>query len=214
MSYLTETEVATRQLFQALDYYNALLKAIDPPVFVGSAKKQEEFERNLEDWREKKRSEIDSSLERARAYAAKQFSRDTISGSIIQIAAMGLQLEGQPGEPPQVFAEIFDEMKKGKAKVLPFCCGREIRGVPAGLISYAARNQYNHQDEQNLNRLNTAIFDTLAYNHGVEGFEDFKEPAFDLENQHLQVYAGNAMHILGWFSYKDYRREMDLLLDP
>jgi len=90
---------------------------------------------------------------------------------------MGIKLEGHPCQPP----EIFRSMISDEGEILNFCCGRSVRGVPVGLIIYATRNQYNHQDANSLNKLNTTIFDTLAYNHGIKGMENVKEPAFECE---------------------------------
>jgi hypothetical protein len=116
MSYLTETEVATKQLFEALDYYQKLLEALDPPVFVASATSKEQVDKRFEDWLAKKITEIESSIERQRAYSAQQFSRDMISGSIFQVAAMGIQLEGIPREPPRCFAQLFSQDRNAAAR--------------------------------------------------------------------------------------------------
>ena len=210
MSYLQETEVAVSQLFESLEYYEKLLQNIKTPICSFSAASDEDANKKLEQWSRDNRDEIDASLERQREYSAKQFSRDTICGAILQIAAMGLQLEGRKHTPRKKFAHLISGKRNCNARY--FCCGREVRGVPAGLIIYAARNQYNHQDSETLNDLNTEIFDTLALNHGIDAIPDVKDPGFNLATQSLTIYAGNALFILGWKTYDLYLEDMRKLL--
>jgi hypothetical protein len=85
--------------------------------------------------------------------------------------------------------------------------------VPIGLIIYAARNQYNHWDEEHLrNRVNEWVFNTLATRHGIKGAEKFKDPAFDLNNKMIQIFSSNVVFILGWHSYDLYLADMENLL--
>jgi hypothetical protein len=186
------------------------LKEIKTPICSFSAASDEDAKQKLEQWSRDNRREIDASLQRQREYSAKQFSKDTICGAILQIAAMGMQLEGFKHAPPHEFAHLISAKRNPNARY--FCCGREVRGVPAGLIIYAARNQYNHQDSETLSELNTAIFDTIALNHGLKTMPHTKDPGFNLDNQSLKIYAGNALFVLGWNSYELYLEDMQALL--
>lgn len=90
-----------------------------------------------------------------------------------------------------------------------FCVGKEIKGVPIGLIIYAARNQYNHMDEEQYNKQTTSVFDELAR---YEMTDNIKHPAFDLKNPDIINYSHNVLALLSWNKYESYLSDMQKLI--
>ncbi len=92
---------------------------------------------------------------------------------------------------------------------VPFCIGRQVHGVPVGLIVSAARNQYNHWDNER-HEATRRIFDALCaafYNH------PFYDLAFDVGNPTITIRANEVLlGALHWTTYDRYEEEIRLLL--
>jgi hypothetical protein len=74
-----------------------------------------------------------------------------------------------------------------------FCVGRQIGGMPVGLIIYAARNHYNHAGEGRLSRKNELVFNYL---HTLRP-DPPNGLSFDIyDGSHY--YAYSALCALGW----------------
>jgi hypothetical protein len=97
-------------------------------------------------------------------------------------------------------------------KAARFCIGREIRGVPLGLVIYAARNQHTHFEDSELREPSCEVFRRLAENHGLKSEEPFVDPAFDLDNKGLVSYASNCTALMEWRNYSSYEADMRALL--
>ena len=134
-------------------------------------------------------------------YLGQTISAGAICGSILQIAFMGIKLFSKRKILPE---SCKDFLSKNDKRVI-FCIGREVRGVPVGLIIYAARIQYNHMDEELNNPVAQAVFEKIATYETKGGCKD---PAFDLANPVLKNYSQNIVSLLGWKNYKTYLREM------
>ena len=100
-------------------------------------------------------------------------AREVIAGSILQIAYIAIRryavFKGKSGNALHFESEInrlireSPEARSKKLFSLPdqFCVGRDIGHLPLGMIVYAARNQYNHFDEDRLTIVNEVVFNHL-----------------------------------------------------
>lgn len=207
--YLKETEPAVKNLFENLEQYYAILNKIKWPIFIPPHTSEEVSEAAFKKWQRKNWAAYKRASERQRKYLGYRFSIGTICGSILQIPYMGISLYSRNKAVPPELSSII----KPGHKVVRFCIGRAVNEVPIGLIIYAARNQYNHWDEEHLgDRVNEWVFNTLATGHGINGAEKFKDPAFDLNNKMIHIFSSNVVFILGWHSYDLYLADMKNLL--
>ena len=120
---------------------------------------------------------------------------------------MAIRLYSQNRSIPASCAQLVRSSHKS---AIPFCIGSERHGIPIGLIIYAARNQYNHWDDEEPHEVTKSVFHSLsaALCHNM-----LADLAFDLSNPTINVYANEVLLIaLGWRSYDAYLSEMRALL--
>lgn len=127
--------------------------------------------------------------------------REAIAGSILQIAFMGMKHFPRTGKKSEVvlLLEQNIQVKTGKSYSYPrqYCIGRQIADIPIGLVIFAARNQYNHQDEpvEKLEYYNRIVFETLDFIYGEIGTTGL---GFDLYSEKSLTYAFSVLMLLGW----------------
>jgi hypothetical protein len=150
-------------------------------------------------------------LKHAKRYLDLTLSEATFAGAILQVAATGIRRLSRNDTVPHSCGSIILN-KKGEVieAVLPFCIGREVYGLPAGLIVYAARNQYNHWDDDQPHFLTQRIlgvmsaavrcdpWNDLAFNHGDFG------PGI--------LATGMLFTALRWTDYARYEADMRSML--
>jgi len=203
--YLKQTESAVVKLFEGIDSYLKIPKVI---VYMGDVEDNDAWQ----DWLNKNRVSIQSSLKSQKEFFAESFAHATMCGSLLQIAAMGIQLFS---ENKNILEELPGNIGSLiTPKSVKFCIGRLVSKLPIGLIIYAGRNQYNHMDldASAFNKLNKAIFNHLAENYYDDTKEFFKDPAFDLENRLLINFSSNITALLGWRNYESYYSDMKSLI--
>jgi len=200
--YLRRTESAFRKLFDARQSYIQILKTAPNPSLVGALPEDVDFDSRIAAWVSENRATIDNAMEAQRRFFAESVAHATICGSLLQLAYMALQLYSKNAQVPTTFKGLV------KPNAIKFCVGREVRGVPAGLIVYAGRNQYSHMDESQLSALNTAVFEALATNY-IPGVRD---PAFDFQTRNLLTYAANIIGLLEWDTYEVLRDDIVSML--
>ena len=93
-----------------------------------------------------------------------------------------------------------------------FCVGRMVRGVPIGLVVYAARNQHTHFNEPPLREPSTSVFERLTSGPEFGTSLAFRDPAFDLRNPAILSFAANVTALLGWRNYEQYIGDIRLAL--
>lgn len=183
-SYLVETEPASEGLFKLLNQYGwQKMRAI---VDLLNTKSSEELE-----------------SKKAKT-AAVDVAREVISGSILQIAYVGIKEYASPiGKSAGALHfeskmnELISESTNARVKrfTLPdaFCIGREIGELPMGLVVYAARNQYNHFYEDRLAVVSEVIFNylNLLWPNPKNGL------SFNLYDE-KNFYCYSALSALGW----------------
>jgi hypothetical protein len=139
------------------------------------------------------------------AYIEQAFAMAILCGSVLQVAAKSIECYSTNETVPDSVKSIVGDSRVAK----PFCIGREVRGVPIGLVIFAGRNQHIHFNEPSLKPVNKAVFERIAAWPEVEGCKD---PALYLNNPLLDSYAANITFILGWRSFEAYSTDMAFLL--
>ena len=129
--------------------------------------------------------------------------RDAIAGAILQIAFMGMRLFPKTGSKNDTVAFLERRVnetvtsKKECSYPQSYCVGREIIGIPVGLLIFAARNLYNHQDEpvkklQYYNKIIFEVLDNCFKKIGTTGL------GFDLHSDKPIMYSYSVVMLLGW----------------
>lgn len=148
-------------------------------------------------------------LELAGKYFDLKFSEAMFAGAILQIAYMAIKLYS----PNVVIPENCKGFLRPSHKtVIPFCIGNERHGIPAGLIVYAARNQFSHWDDDEPHEITKNVFDALSIAYSDNMLCDL---AFELSNPTINVYAHEVLlEALRWRTYDKYLTEMKSMLLP
>ena len=151
-SYLLSTAPAAEGLFKLLNEYGwQKMRAL---VDRSNSKTRKEFD------------------ERHAAFTGVDIAREVVAGSILQIAFVGIRKFAPPAaKPPEtlrfeagmnkIIAELPNPRSPKVTLPVDFCVGRLIGNLPFGMIVYAARNQYNHFDEDRLSVINEIVFNHL-----------------------------------------------------
>ena len=213
-NYFSETEHAVKSFFDCIAHYSELIKMGVSPCTTFRYGTEEEFEAQYKEWMSRQEiREAHEIAELAREeYRSQFFSMHVVSGSILHIACKAIELFSGSSDLDSKYQFLLSGCKPGLAKQAgKFGLGREIRGVPLGLVILAGRNQYNHIEAgANLNALNKNIFEALAKGHDYG--QDILDPAFELDNAGLVSYSSNIRGVIGWDSYESYIADMNQLL--
>lgn len=206
--YLDRTASAVRNLFDGIDSYLAVLRRAVPPVFVSSSANRALADAEFETWRKRHDSEIKAALDAQRDYFAQSFALATLCGSVLQVAAKGVEnFSKSQAVPPEWSALIKPEHKAAR-----YCIGKPVRSVPLGLVVLAGRNQHMHFGDDPLREPNVTVFQRLATYYTAKDDPDYRDPAFDLENKILTSFAHNITALIGWRAYEAYDADMRELL--
>lgn len=208
--YLDKTRSAVAKLFDGIDTYLAFLRQ-HSTTFVTSYTNEEDWQKQYQAWYEANHSKIQAALDAQKQYLGESFAQAALCGAVLQIAAKAIECYSKNTQIPQDW-ETF--IKPG-SKSVPFCIGRLIRGVPLGLVIYAARNQHTHFEDQNLREPNIEVFRRLAINHGYGkgNTELIVDPAFDLDTESINSFASNVTALIEWRSVDAYASDMRKLLE-
>lgn len=208
--YIEQTQPITRRLFDSLGEYREMLRETLSPVAVIRHTGEDDFHRKYQEWRQQPEiQEQFNHAEEARIRLDGQFfSMHVASGSIIHIAYQAIKLYSAETQFPDEYAHLLEGVNHGIPTITRFAVGRDVWGIPLGLLIYAGRNQYNHMDDgENLKRINLNIFNALArYEHEEFGYLN---PAFELNNEHLDTYSTNIMSALDWDSYDAFLEDIN-----
>jgi len=196
--YFRRTEHAVRHSYAGLDscwmYYQQALQHWDISQ-IGQPMTPE------------RKARLDRYLELAGKYFDLKFSEAIFAGAILQVAYIAIRLYSRNASIP---ANCTALVRASQKSAIPFCIGRELHGIPTGLIVYAGRNQYAHWDDEQPREVTKKVFGALsaAFNHNM-----LSDLAFELSNPTINVYANEVLLVaLGWKSYDTYLAEMTSLL--
>jgi len=206
--YLKQTESAVVKLFEGIDSYLKIVKVSPSIIYLGNAEDSDA----RQNWLDNNKVIIQASIKSQKEFFAESFALAIMCGSLLQIAAMGIQLFSKNTNIPKELPTNVRSLINSKSNSVKFCIGRLVSNLPIGLIIYAGRNQYNHMDTAELNGLNKIIFSHLAENYDTDTEECFKDPAFDLDNTVLINFSSNITALLGWRNYESYYSDMKSLI--
>lgn len=206
--YIERTESAVRKLFEGLDEYASILRHHRLPGFSSEYGKDAAFQSEYETWLVENESAIQKRLEAERQYFSETFAQGVLCGALLQVAAKAIECYSENEAIPEGWSEFI----RPNNKSVRFCIGRKIRGVPLGLVIYAARNQHTHFEDSKLREPNSEVFRRLAENHGLKSEEPFVDPDFDLVNKRLITYASNCINIMSWRNYSYYEADIRALI--
>lgn len=202
--YLSQTAKAVQQLFDAGTFYRDLLDQIFPPMFEFSGPSAIEREGAWNEWcaRNQNRFEITNRMQKE--FLGQMVSQSVISGSILQIACMGIRLFSHNTVVPSGLEE-FEGSKRENVK---FFVGRQVNSLPLGIVILAARNQYSHMDEDPYKPMTQKLFARLYCGAG------YPDPAVLLADRGLTWYLpANVFSLIGWSGYDSYLDDMRQMLE-
>lgn len=202
--FIARTQSAVESLFSGIGSYLQILEGARPPVLVGTYSSELEHKKAVDNWMSENADSIEASFKAQRAFMSEKYALAVLCGSLLQIAMMAIRLYSKNQLIPDEFHGIVNSSHA------PFCIGRRVREVPIGLVVFAARNQYNHIEDEKLRKPSSVIFEWLATKHG-HGLQ-FRDPAFDLEKNLTWNYASNVTALLGWRRYMNYEHDLRSML--
>jgi hypothetical protein len=194
--YLDDTEVAVRHLFKGLDSYDSMRgpsiwQYIDKTGQVRMTKAENEA----------------FLAAHIRSFDL-EFARATLAGSLLQVAYNCLK-QYSPGPNDTSVCEKFRaSIGTDAAKC---CIGRQVHGIPIGLLIYSGRIQYNHwEDGQPKNAVAKTVFHELLMAY----YDDLSfDLAYELDFPAPRPVAHYiVLFELKWRSYNDYISDMHSLL--
>ena len=204
-TYIVQTESAVRKLFEGIESYTDVLRPIRGTTFVSDQIDTAKFQVEYDAWECKNATALTLSMEAQRSYTEQAFAMATLCGAVLQVAAKAIECFSTNQTVPENVQSIVGKSKKAT----PFCIGREVLGVPIGLVIFAGRNQNTHFNDPKLNSVNVAVFERLST---LSENATLKVPSLDLDNPLLDSYANNITFILGWHSYDAYVADLHSLL--
>lgn len=203
-AYIASTRSAIDALFNGINAYKDVLSSVSMPIFSGSSVNDGD-NHELLTWVVDNTSSIQASLEAQRRFAAEKYALSVLCGSILNVAFCALREFSTQAVIPSDLREL-----PAIQKYSSYCVGRRVRGIPIGLIVYAARNAYNHYDDERLRNPSESVFDKLATwpcaNCG------FKDPLFDSQSTHRWILSSNTIELLEWRCFRGYERDMRHML--
>lgn len=194
--YLAQSEKAIQHLFKGLNAYDSIqlpsiMDFVDETGLVKMTKAEDEvFLRAYEE------------------YFDLDFARASLAGSILQVAYMGLKkYSSVTGISPRR-SEL--DVKAGTTAAA-FCVGKDVKGIPQGLLIYAGQIQYNHWEERELsNTVARRVFRELVVAYHDNHHFDM---AYVLGYPRPRPVSHYIVRLeLGWSTYDEYRADMSSML--
>jgi len=158
--YLHDTEPAVKAILSTLNMYNAMT----PPPSLAKYSDEDGVIRLSRDQAKEYLQAVSESL-------GLESAKAVLAGSIIQVAYTGIKEYSKN----RVISDTANQLGVSeRSAALPFAIGREVHGIPIGLLIYAVRIHYNHWEEGKLsNSVANAVFQKLQYAY-------MDSPTFDL----------------------------------
>ncbi len=195
-AYLQATAPAVRHLFDGLNSFEAdqlpsIAQYIDDSGLVRMSK-----------------AEVDQFTQVYADFFALEFARATLAGSILQVAYVGLKRHSTNQAVTQACSSLGVSQASPLARL---CVGREVHGIPIGLLIYAGRIQYNHwEDGEPSNPVAQSVMRQLYSAYSSDLTFDM---AYDLEYPEPRPVSHYILRLeLKWRHYEDYLRDMSPML--
>jgi hypothetical protein len=135
-TYLQKTESAVRKLFEGIEHYVNLLQPIEGTTFVGDGTDFNKFQEKYDQWAEENAAALAASLAAQQMFSEESLAMATLCGAVLQVAAKAIEVFSSNEDVPQHLLLVVGDSNAARK----FCVGREVRGLPIGLIIYAGRN--------------------------------------------------------------------------
>ena len=192
--YLKETEPAVKHMFDALKHYIKL-----------NPRRQEGSRRN---GNAQARKEVIKYLDRSIDATGLDMAKATLCGAIVHVAYSGIKQYSKNGTIHSSCGE--PEIPAGNDNAR-FYVGREIHGIPMGLIVYAAREQFNHWEKGTPSDPTAkGVFEHLR---AVRKKNIWQDLIYELD---WPVKRPVSHHVLlqelNWQTYEDYLTDMQQAL--
>ena len=192
--FLKETEPAVQHMFAALDHYNGL-----KPF------RKEYYKKN---GCAQARKEVIKFLGRNINSMGLDMAKVTLCGAIVQVAYSAIKQYSKNGAIPISCGRLDIPIDNEKAG---FYIGREVHGIPMGLLIFAAREQYSNWELGTpSNPIAKGIFEHLRSLRNRDIWQDL---LYELD---WPVKRPAAHYIiqkeLKWLSYDDYISDMSQAL--
>lgn len=203
--YIAQVDKAVTQIINSLKYYDQLLDdGIIISPFFAENEESKPNEKYLE-WYKENEDRIKNSQNKLEEFGGLYYSRQILSGALLQIVDRGIVLFRNEVDT----SKIPDWVKKaldGKLNsIIPFFHGKIIWNLPQGLIVHAARNQFNHFDEEAINSKSTRV----VLNHIAE--QDASINA-DLYSREKGIIAHRVIKKFGWHHRRFFDQDFKELL--
>ncbi len=205
--YFKETEQIVRACFSNIDDFIFPLHRDPFPIFVSSHSDEESFQAEYSAWHKSNEDWLAKWNQNQKDYFEATTSRSFACGFILQVAYNAIY---DFSSNTTIHPDFFDLIKPNQ-KPVKFCVGREIRGIPLGLLIYAGRNQFCHATDGKLNDTGQRVFHFLANRSDSVFTYGSIDKCFDLNNTSLHTFAHNIVALLPWYSYDDYIKDMEAL---
>ena len=207
--YLLSTRSAVIHLFSGIQAYRDMLRAgmVKGPGVDLRSMAPEVREAVVAIWQDENADDIEEGFAWQRRHYSERFAKAALCGAVFDIAKKGLELHSRNTQVPRAWQSFFS------GDSARYCVGTSVRGVPRGLIVYAARNQAAHYNDGPLHKRSQAVFDHIAFEHGMPGFDTIKDPGFDLGKRPGESYAASMLALLGWQDADSYQADMCSMLD-
>jgi hypothetical protein len=194
--YLEKTSSAVKHLFAGIHAYIQVFKAAPFPVLVFVQGTPEEEAARVAAWEIEKAAEIEAQQQALRKFVAESFALNALCGAVLQIAQKGLEI----CSTNKTVNAGWETIPKSWIRC---CVGREIHGVPQGIIVQAARNQFAHFNDPSPLKPTVAVFDALAKG----------DTCLSLTESNIIRMATNVTGVMGWRDFEVYQRDMRSMLN-
>ncbi len=192
--YLKETEPAVKHMYAALEHYVKL-----------NPRRKENKRKNGS---AQARKEVIRYLGRGIDATGLDMAKATLCGAIVHVAYSGIKQYSKNGTIPISCGKLDIPIEDNNAK---FYVGREIHGIPMGLIVYAAREQFSNWEKGTpSNPTAKGVFEHLR---SVRKKNIWQDLIYELD---WPVKRPVSHHVLlqelNWQTYEDYITDMQQAL--
>jgi hypothetical protein len=204
-SYLEDTGFAIKHMFDGLEECDSKSVSANTYFLQHWDRRTGQIQMN--------KTEANELMERALASISLDTARAVLAGSIIQVAYVGIDtFSNKLITKEQIMSFGFTQEKMDRKKLdklSRFFIGREVHGIPIGLLIYAARVQYNHSGERHFtNEATKLVFSKLVWKYHDDPMSDLIYE--QIKERPLSHYI--VRQELRWKNYDDYLCDMKALI--
>lgn len=160
--YISQSRKAVEQLIDSINYYDKILNegVIVSPFFADHGTDEPYL-----NWLSENQDLINKAKEKLKSYVGSDFSREALSGALLQIVYQGIKLYQEPVKSEIIPREIKEGLNNNINDIKKCWFGRIETDweFPIGAIVYATRNQFNHFEEAKLkNKFTSFVIERIS----------------------------------------------------